>query len=179
MEALDALLTRRSVRDYTDQPVPDEMVGQLLRAAMAAPSARNQRPWRFVVVRDRGLLAGVAAASANAGMIAKAQVAVVVCADMRLVRSDGFWVQDCAAATENLLLAAHALGLGAVWCGMYPRDERVAEMRAVLGLPEHVVPFAAVPLGYPAEGPAEEDRLSGDERFESGRVHAERYEEET
>jgi len=172
VDAIDALLTRRSIRRYTDQPVPEESVTTLLRAAMAAPSARNQQPWRFIVVRDRSRLTAVAAAQPAGGMVAQAQLAVVVCADMDLVESEGFWVQDCAAATENLLIAAHALGLGAVWSGTYPREERVARVREVFGLPDGIIPFAVVAIGYPAERPAPVDR------FDPARVHHERYEEQ-
>lgn len=171
MDAEEVMLTRRSVRRYTDEPVSEEMVLRLLKVAMAAPSARDQRPWRFVVVRDRGLLKALAAAEPNGAMIARAQVAVVVCADLDLVKSEGFWIQDCAAATQNLLLAVHAEGLGAVWVGTYPREERVNGVRAVLALPEHLVPFSVVPLGYPAERPAPAVR------FDEGRVYRDRYEE--
>jgi nitroreductase len=172
MDALDAVLTRRSIRKYTDAPVPEELVTTLLHAAMAAPSARNQQPWRFIVVRDRALLSALATAQPNAGMVSQAQVAVVVCADLDLVESEGYWIQDCAAATENLLIAAHALGLGAVWSGTYPREERVAGVRGVVGLPDSLVPFAVVPIGYPAEHPAAADR------FDSGRISLDRYQEQ-
>ncbi len=169
MMAVEAILTRRSVRKYTDQPVSDELVTELLRAAMAAPSAQNQQPWEFVVVRDRGLLEGLAAAHQYAGMTRHAQLAIIVCGDLSRERSPGFWVQDCAAATENLLIAANAVGLGAVWTGTYPRDERVAKVRALLGLPEHIIPLAVVPIGYPVERPAPADR------FDPSRVHLDHW----
>jgi nitroreductase len=172
MEALDAMLTRRSVRNYTDQSVSQDTVERLLRAAMAAPSAGNQQPWRFIVVRDRELLKKVAAASPHGGMVARAPVTLVVCADLQLVEHDGFWIQDCAAATQNLLLAAHALGLGAVWVGTYPREERVQGVRVALGLPGHVIPFAVVAVGYPVEKPAPMDR------YDPSRVYMDQYEEE-
>jgi nitroreductase len=171
MDAFEALLTRRSVRRYTSDPVSEEMVTQLLRAAMAAPSARNQRPWHFIVVRDHSLLAKVAAANPNGAMVAHAAVALVVCADLGLVKSEGFWVQDCAAATQNLLIAAHATGLGAVWCGIYPREQRMAGLRAIFDLPGHVVPFAVVAAGYPRELPPPGDR------FDETRIHMDSYEE--
>jgi nitroreductase len=171
MEAFEAMLTRRSVRSYSDRPVPDELVEKLLRAAMAAPSAGNEQPWHFIVVRDRAQLVAAAAAEQYGGMIAQSQVAIVVCGDTRLVEHEGFWVQDCAAATQNLLLAAHDLGLGAVWVGTYPREERVEGLRTVCGLPEDLVPFSVVPVGYPAQQPAPVDR------FDPSRVHQDRYEE--
>jgi nitroreductase len=171
MEALEALLTRRSVRRYTDQPVPDELVDKLLHVAMAAPSAGNEQPWLVVVVRDRGQLKAAAEAEHYGGMIAGAQVAVVVCADLDLVEHDGFWIQDCAAVTQNLLLGAHALGLGAVWVGTYPREERVEGLRRVFGLPDNVVAFSVVAIGYPAEQPAPADR------FDPSRIYLDGYKE--
>jgi nitroreductase len=151
--------------------VAEESLSRLLHAAMSAPSARDQRPWRFIVVRERALLSAIAAAEPNGSMIAHAQVAVVVCSDLQLVKSEGFWIQDCAAATENLLVAAHAEGLGAVWVGTYPREERVEGVRAVFGLPSHIVPFSVVSLGYPVESPIAASR------FDPERVYHDRYEE--
>ena len=172
MEALEAILGRRSVRKFTEELVPEEKVESLLRAAMAAPSAHNEQPWVMIVIRDRGLLEKIAAAQPDGRMTARAQVAVVICADMRLVTNEGFWVQDCAAATQNLLVAAHALGLGAVWVGTYPRESLVAAMSALFQLPGHIVPFALVPIGHPGEKPPLADR------FDEGRVHLDGYEEE-
>jgi nitroreductase len=166
---MDAILTRRSIRKYTDQPVSEDLVTDLLRAAMAAPSAGNQQPWQFVVVRDRAILDLVAAANPYGGMARQAQLAVIVCGDLERENREGFWIQDCAAATQNLLLAAHAAGLGAVWCGTYPREERVQGVRAAVGLPEQVIPFAVVPIGYPAERP------EPGERYDPGRVHFDRW----
>jgi nitroreductase len=169
MDALEAILTRRSVREYTDQPLSDEAVTELLRAAMAAPSAGNQQPWEFVVVRDRSILGQIAAVSPYAGMVARAQVAVVICADLNRERHGGFWVQDCSAATENLLIAARASGLGAVWLGMYPVEERVAGVKALFGLPDHVVPLGVISVGHPVEHPAPA------ERFDPNRIHRDRW----
>jgi nitroreductase len=166
---MEAILTRRSIRKYTDRPVPKTLVNDLLRAAMAAPSAGNEQPWQFVVVRDRKVLDVVANANPYGGMARDAQVVVIICGDLDRDQRPGFWVQDCAAATENLLIAANAAGLGAVWCGTYPREERMGPIAAILGLPENVVPFAVVPLGYPGEQPAKVDR------YDPGRVHFDRW----
>lgn len=166
---MNAILTRRSIRKYTDQPVSDETVTELLQAAMAAPSAGNQQPWQFVVIRERRTLDQLAVVHPYAAMAPKAQLAIAVCGDLRLETNEGYWVQDCAAATENLLIAAEAKGLGAVWLGVYPREERVASIQALLGLPDNVIPLSVVPIGYPAEHPGPADR------FDPGRIHLERW----
>ena len=166
---MESILTRRSIRTYTAQPVSDEQVTELLRAAMAAPSAGNQQPWQFVVVRDAAVREVIAAANPYGGSAREAPVVVVVCGDLSREQRPDFWVQDCAAATQNLLLAAHFAGLGAVWCGTYPREERMGPIKEVLGLPEQVLPFSVVPIGYPAEHPTKPDR------YEAGRVHFDRW----
>ena len=165
---MDFIMTRRSIRQYTDQPVPEELVTELLRAAMAAPSAKNQQPWHFVVVRDKRQLESIAQSTPYSGMTRDAQLAVVVCAAPD-DRDPGYWPQDCSAATENLLIAANALGLGAVWLGFYPLPERVEKLRELLGAPEHIVPFSVVPIGYPGEHPVPADR------FDPQRVHRDRW----
>lgn len=169
METIEAILTRRSVRSFTDQPVSSETVQELLRAAMHAPSAGNQQPWQLVVLDERATLERAAAAHPYAPMAAHAPVAIVVCGDTRLERHTGYWVQDCAAAVENLLLAAHALGLGAVWTGVYPRAERVQAFQDLLALPPEVIPLAMVVLGYPAQTVPPADR------FLPERVHHNRW----
>jgi nitroreductase len=159
--ALDVIFSRKSVRAYTDQPVSDEQVETMLRAAMAAPTGMNVQPWRFVVVRDQAVkdvLAGP-----RGGMIAQAPVVFVVCGETTMMRkpwgqpdaepeevANGNWTQDCSAAAENLLLAAEALGLGAVWTAGYPYEDRVAPIREALGLPANVTPLCVIPCGYPA-----------------------------
>jgi len=166
---MDAILTRRSIRKYTDQPVSDELVTDLLRAAMAAPSAGNQQPWHFVIIRERRTLDQLAVVHPYASMAPKAQVAIAVCGDLSLETNEGYWVQDCAAATENLLIAAETKGLGAVWLGVYPREDRVSNIRALLGLPDRVIPLSVVPIGYPADHPGPADRYDPD------RIHHERW----
>jgi len=157
MDAMTAILTRRSIRKYTAQPVSDELVKELLQAAMSAPSAGNEQAWQFVVVRSRQVLDELGKVHPYAP-VHGAPLVIMVCGDLQRESHKGFWSQDCSAATQNLLLAAHANGLGAVWCGCYPREERAAALRKVLGLPEHVVPMALVVIGYPAEQKARQDR---------------------
>ncbi|MCZ7664793.1 MAG: nitroreductase family protein [Thermoleophilia bacterium] len=152
--AYDLLLSRRSIRRYEDRLVPDELVTRLLEAAMAAPSASNEQPWHFVVISRRELLDELSERHPYAGMLREAPLCIVPCGDLDLVPegvSGEYWVQDVAAATQNLLLAATALGLGTVWCGVHPRPERVDMVREVLGIPSRIVPLCLVPVGYPAE----------------------------
>ncbi|MCR4412373.1 MAG: nitroreductase family protein [Thermoguttaceae bacterium] len=168
MDVLEALHTRRSIRQYQDRPVPAELIDRLLRAAMAAPSARNAQPWHFVVLDDRTLLDAIPEFAPNAPMVRGAPAAILVCAELRLELSPGYWPVDCAAATENLLLAAHGLGLGAVWCGIYPREERMAGFRRLLDLPKGIEPHSLVVLGYPAEHPPSQDRYRPDRVHRNG-----------
>ena len=148
---LDNIHARKSVRSYTDEPVTPEQVETLLRAAMAAPTAVNKQPWHFVVVTDKQKIAQL-----GGDRFGKAPLAIVVCGDMeKALEGPGhdFWIQDVSAATENLLLAAHALGLGAVWTGGYPRMERCANIAAAIGTPEYIIPLCVVYVGYPDEQP--------------------------
>jgi nitroreductase len=165
----DPVLSRRSIRKYTADPVDDATVERLLRAAMAAPSAGNQQPWQFVVLRDREVLRAITGFHPYARMLPAAPVAILVCGDPASGKWPQLWEQDCSAATENLLIEAELLGLGAVWLGIHPLQERVQGMRALLGVPEAVVPFAIVPVGWPAE------RKDPSGRFDAARVHTERW----
>jgi nitroreductase/flavin reductase (DIM6/NTAB) family NADH-FMN oxidoreductase RutF len=149
---LDNIATRTSVRSYLDKPVDAAIIEQLLRAGMAAPTAVNRQPWHFVVVTDKAQLKELAKANPHAGMLMKAPLAIVVCGDMKKAlngEAREFWVQDCSAATENILLAAHALGLGAVWTGTYPDLKRCEAVSTVLSLPEHLIPLNTIVIGYP------------------------------
>lgn len=169
MDAYECIVTRRSIRQFADRPVPAEMVEKLLRAAMTAPSAGNQQPWEFIVLTDRALLDEMPSIHPYCQMIRQAPVAVLVCGNATREKYPGYWPQDCSAATMNLLLAAHALGLGAVWTGIYPREERIRPFREKFALPEHVVPLALIPIGWPAESPPQPDR------FAPERVHHNRW----
>lgn len=169
MDAMEAILTRRSIRKYAKEPVPDEIIKELLQAAMSAPSAGNERPWQFVVIRDRKTLDEIPSFHPYAQMLKEAPVAILVCGDLHLEKNRGYWIQDCAAATENMLIAAHAKGLGGVWLGIYPREERVAGMKRLLRIPEHVIPFSLVSIGYPAEEKPPANR------YDESRIHRERW----
>jgi len=166
-EMIKTIFARRSIRKYTPELVREEDVKTMLEAAMASPSASNLKPWHFIVVTDRQILDNLARVHPHGKMLLEAPLCIVVCADTTI--SSGFWVQDCSAATENLLLAATALGLGAVWLGVHPREDRVSAIRKVLNLPETVVPLNLISIGHPAE--EKEPRTQYDEL----RVHREQW----
>lgn len=169
MDALEAIHSRRSIRKFKKNPVPGELVKDVLSAAMMAPSAGNERPWHFVVISKSKILRELANNRIYASVLDKAPLAILVCADINLDRRNGFWAQDCAAATQNLLLAAHASGLGAVWIALYPHENRIFGVRDVIELPENIVPFAIIPLGYPGE------KKSPENRFDPDRIHFEKW----
>lgn len=155
------IMTRTSIRHYTDQPVEDEKIETMLRAAMAAPTAGNKQPWRFIVIDDKSTLGRISEMFPSMKMAVKAPLAIVVCGDTTATfKGEGvdYWIQDCSAATENLLLAAHDQGLGAVWCGIYPISERVAKLSELLQLPDSILPLNVIPVGYPAESPQPKDK---------------------
>ena len=159
--AIETIMTRTSIRSYTDHTVSADTVEMLLRAGMAAPTAVNAQPWHFVVINERAKLDELAGTNRHGDMLRQAPLAIVVCGNMeKAMQGPGqaFWIQDCSAATENILLAAHALGLGAVWTGCYPMEERVAAVSEVLGLPETIVPLCVIVMGYPNENPQPKDK---------------------
>jgi nitroreductase len=169
VDAIEAIMTRRSVRSFSDEPVSDEEAQVVLQAAMAAPSATNEQPWHFVVVRDRAVLERLSRATLYARPLAAAPLGLVVCADKRAVRYPGFWVIDCAAAIENALVAAHAIGLGGVWIGVHPVPPFREAVRRVVGLPRRIVPHSLVALGHPQRVPEPVDR------FDATRLHEDRW----
>ncbi|MBN1138433.1 MAG: nitroreductase family protein [Anaerolineae bacterium] len=169
MEAYEAIMTRRSIRAYTAQPVDEGLIKELLAAAMSAPSASDRQPWHFVVITERRQLDAMTAILPYGQMLKQAPLAIVVCGDRERQPMEGYWVQDCSAATENILLAAHARGLGAVWLGVYPREERIQGISRLLGLPEQAPPLAVLSIGYPAEQAGTADR------YDESRIHRDRW----
>jgi len=153
-ETLNVIHNRSSIRHFSEQAVPSEMVETLLRAAMAAPSSRNVQPWLFYVVEDREVLIRLSEELPSARMLAHAPLAIVVCGDIQKGDPNEEqvhnWVMDCSAATQNLLLAAESLGLGTVWTGVHPYADRIATVRNALRLPAHIIPLNVIPVGYPA-----------------------------
>ncbi len=165
MDAIEAIHTRRSIRKYTSQPVSDDIIRELLAAAMMAPSAGNAQPWHFVVIKERQTLDAIAAFHPYAKMLTNAPAAILICGDPTLEKYKGRWMLDCSAATQNLLLAAHAKGLGAVWIGIYPEANRIEPIQKLLTLPEHIIPVSLISIGYPAE------QKPTPERFNAERIH--------
>ncbi len=146
------ILTRTSVRKYTREPVSEDALTAILHAAMAAPSGMNKQPWEFIVIDDRELLKKLADVLPYAKMAAEAPVAVLVCGNKERILSgvdDNLWEQDCSAATENILLAAHSLGLGAVWTCLYPHEERMDPVKNILNIGDKLIPFNLIPIGHP------------------------------
>ncbi len=167
MSTFEDILGRRSIRKYRKDPVSNQMITELLEAAMAAPSAGNQQPWHFIVIKEKETLEEIPKMNKNAWMVKDAPVAILICGDIKLEKHQGMWMQDCAAATENILIAAHARKLGAVWCGIFPREERIEGLRDLCNIPEHVIPFSLVAVGYPAEEKPPANR------YDATRVHDE------
>lgn len=150
---LDNIAQRKSVRSFTDEAVSKDQLEKIVRAGMAAPSAINKQPWAFIVLTDKSMMNALAEKLPNAKMLTQAAAAIVVCGDMdKAIEGDArdFWIQDTSAATENILLAAEAMGLGAVWTGAYPRMEKVELIRDMLKLPENIIPLNIIPIGHPA-----------------------------
>ena len=171
MEKLSPVLNRRSVRRYTDEPVTREEENLLLSAGFSAPSACNSRPWEFIVVRDRESLAALSAVRPYWAMLKNAGLCVVVCANLEGYQASdtAFFVQDCSAATQNILVAAEGAGLGAVWLGCYPREDAMNGVHGVLGVPGDIIPVSVISVGHPAEHAKPHPQIV------PGRVHYEKY----
>jgi nitroreductase len=166
-QKLQTIFARRSVRAYTDEPIADATIRDLLEAAMAAPSAVARDPWHFHVVRERETRVAIAAALPNGQMLRDAPLGIVVVGDLAQAHDGAlsYLLQDCSAAIENLLLAASMLGLGACWLGVHPREDRIVRLRAIFELPPNMLPVACIAIGWPLQRP--EPRT----RYRSSAVH--------
>lgn len=170
-QAIQNIMTRVSVREFTGEKISEAQVDTLLRAAMAAPSAINKQPWAFIVVDDDALIAKLGEALPYSRCSNHPAVAIIPCGDLsKAIEGDmsAFWINDVSAATENLLLAAHAMGLGAVWTGLHPDMNRAKMVQELLGLPEHIIPLCVVPVGVPAEQPAVKDKYKTENIHHNG-----------
>ncbi len=158
MDALTAIFTRRSIRAFRPEPVDPDTIRTILEGAMHAASAGNQQPWRFVLIQDRATLETIAREHPYASVAGDAPLAILVCGATRDLTHPDFWADDCAAATQNLMLTAHALGLGSVWVGLHPRADRMEMLSRLVHLPQEIEPFALIPIGHPAERPGAPER---------------------
>ncbi|MFO8128868.1 MAG: nitroreductase family protein [Bacteroidales bacterium] len=165
MKTLESIKKRRSIRTYEKGRIPRETIQILLEAAMYAPSARNEQPWQFMVVDDPAVLRELAEAHPYGKMLAEAGAAILVCGDKTMQENESYLLQNCSAATQNILLAAHELGLGTVWLGIQPREQRVDAVRRILRLPSHIFPVSLVSIGKPAEV------RDTPQRFKKERIH--------
>ena len=169
MKTLEAIFKRRSIRQYKPGEISQQDIETLLKAAMAAPTARNCQEWEFVGVRDKKMFKKMLEIHPYARMLEHADCAIVVCGNTQREHAPGYWMADCGAATQNILLAATSLGIGSVWLGVYPNEERMAGVAKILGLPDHVKPLNIIALGYPDEKKEDVDR------FDPAKIHEEKW----
>lgn len=167
---MNAIFKRRSIRKYREGQLSGEDLNLLLRAAMSAPSAGNEQPWEFIVVRNRESLRKITEIHPYSGMLLQADAAIVVCGNLkRNIYNRNYWILDCSAATENILIQATDMNIGSVWLAVYPEPDRIAGVKAIFSLPEEIIPLSIVSLGYPAEEKREADR------FKPERIHDETW----
>lgn len=169
MDVLEAIYSRKSIRRFTGEKISEENLKTILMAGFCAPSAHNKRPWHFVVIRDEESLKAIANAHPYAKMLPGAGCGIVVCGDKEREGMTGFLVEDCSAAMENMLLAAHGIGLGAVWCGLYPVPQLVKLVEKVLDLPENIIPVGVMVVG------AKDEERAVKDRYDEERVHFDRW----
>lgn len=166
---MDIIFKRRSIRRYTNQEISENMIEKIIRAGMAAASAHNEQPWQFVVLKDKNILSDITRFHPYSRMLLEANCAIVVCGDLSDEKREKFWVQDCSATTQNMLLMSTELGLGSVWLGVYPNEDIVKQLKEMLNMPEYIIPFSIVSLGYPAETKETIDR------FDKSKVHINKW----
>ena len=164
---MNSIFKRRSIRNYTEDPISDEDLDQIMKAGQCAPTAMGKRPWHFISVRSREILDQIPKIHPFAKMASGSNLAVIVCGDTRIQNVEGYMSQDLSAATQNILIEATDLGIGSVWCGIYPRAGRISGFRNLLNIPEEIIPFSLIVMGYPAEVPEDRDR------YDPERVHYE------
>lgn len=169
MEVLEAIFTRRSVRKFTGQPISEEDLKTVVKAGFCAPSAHNKQPWHFIIVRDKDALENISKVHPYAKMLPQAGCGIIVCGDETKEGMTGFLIEDCSAAIQNMLLAAHGLGLGAVWCGLYPVSQLTKPIGKFVNLPSEIVPVGMVVIGHKAE---EKESI---DRYDDSKIHIEQW----
>ncbi len=169
---LETIFTRRSVRTFTGEEVKKEDLATMMRAGMAAPSAMNIQPWAFLAVTDRDTLDTLCRSLPYAKMLDKAGAAIVVCGipGKDDTYAKDFWVMDCSLASGNILLAAHAMGYGAVWTAVHPGNDRIAEVKTILNIPDNIIPLNVIPIGIPADRGAKPI-----DKFKEENIHWEKW----
>ncbi|WFD12408.1 nitroreductase family protein [Tepidibacter hydrothermalis] len=166
---MKGIIERRSIRKYTEEKISDEKIKEILKAGMYAPSGGNAQPWDFVVIKDKKLLTEITKVHSYSHSLKEADCGIIVCGNLKKEKFKDLWIQDCSAATQNILLAAHSLGLGSVWLGLYPEMDRVDGVRDIINAPENIIPFSIISLGYPAE------KKSIPDRYDESNIHYEQW----
>lgn len=169
MDILEAIFTRRSIRKYTGEAVSEQELETVLRAGFHAPSAHNFKPVEFIVIKDKNKFQSIANFHPYAKMLPQAEVSIIICGDMKKQEMTGFLIEDCSAAIQNMLLAAHGMGLGAVWCGLYPVEELTTNMKEVCSIPEDIIPVGMLVLGRKGE----EKKVF--DRYDATKVHHDQW----
>lgn len=169
MDVLEAIFTRRSVRKFTGEPVSDKDLETILRAGFQGPTAHNLQPWEFIVIKDKSTFEQIAKIHTYAKMLLQAEVCIIVCGNHNKQGTTGFLIEDCSAAIENILITTNGLGLGAVWCGLYPVPHLTKEVSNICLLPDYIIPVGMVVIGHKGEEKKVEDR------YDKAKVHYERW----
>jgi nitroreductase len=169
MDVIEAILSRRCIRRFTGEPISEKDLETVLRAGFQAPSAHNTQPWEFIIIKDKSKFERIAKVHPYAKMLPQAEVCIIVCGDSNKQSTTGFLVEDCSASLQNILLAAHGIGLGAVWCGLYPVTHLTKAIAEVCLLPDNIIPIGMVVLGHKGEDRKQEDR------FKTEKLHYENW----
>jgi nitroreductase len=169
MDTITAIQTRRSIRKFQTEKIPDDLIETWLKCGMQAPSAGNEQPWHFIVINDKDLLHEIPTFHNHAQMLKSAALAILICMDPALEKHDEMAIQDCAAATQNILLAVHNQGYGAVWLGVYPRKQRMEGLQRLLKIPMNIIPFSLIAIGKPSEEKKQEFR------YNEQRIHYDKW----
>lgn len=169
MNLKDAIINRRSIRKFQERKVDDKIVREILEYAMYAPSAKNEQPWHFVIIKNRETLHLIEQQHPFAKMLKSAPLAIAVCGELKSENQERYWMLDCSLATQNLMLGAYDMGLGSVWVSIYPRKDRVDLLKDVLKLPDDIMPLALIPIGYPDES------KKTPQRFKDEKIHLEKF----